>query len=127
MSLIPSMIALADSLTKSFGLQADVMYWAYKSQDGAGARTYASGVRRTAVYTRKQKQVRTFSGEIGVCNAQLMFLDATAVSEFDRIVTPVGGVLDATTAARDSSQPIIGTDSFVDESNGAVMTEIYLG
>lgn len=127
MSLVAGLVALADSLTQSFGLQADVVYWAYSYSDGAGKRYYAPAAARRAIYTRKMKQVRTFSGEMAVSSAQIVFLDPTTVSEFDKIVTPVGGVIDVSENARDAAQPIIGTDGFHDVSNAAILTEIYLG
>jgi len=127
MSFLGSMVALADSLTQNFALQADVIYYAYSSSDGAGSKVYAPGVTRKALYTRKMKQVRTFSGEMTMSTAQVVFLTPTAINEFDKIVTPVGGVLDSSSAARDAAQPILGTDAFVDASNSPILTEIFLG
>jgi len=126
-SLLSNLVGLADTLTQNFGLQADVLFYQYVSSDGAGKPVYAAAVARKAIYTRKQKQVRTFSGEMGVSNAQVVFLDPTRVGEFDKIVTPVGGSLDTSTTARDAAQPIIGTDAFYDASNAGILTEIYLG
>lgn len=127
MSLIGPLVALADSLTRSFGLQADVVYWAYTGSDGAGKPNYAPAVARKAIFTQKVKQVRKFDGEMGVSNAQVVFLDPSAVNPLDKIVTPVAGVLDVSTFARDSAQPIIATDAFHDNTNAAILTEIYLG
>jgi predicted metalloprotease len=116
MSLLTGLVALADNLTQSFGLQADVVYFKFLAVDGAGKRSYADAVSRKAIYVRKVKQVRRFDGEMGVSNAQITFLDPTTISEFDKIVLPDG-----------TTQPIIGTDAFVDSSNGPVLTEIFLG
>ena len=116
MSLLSNLIGVADQLTRSFGLQADVVYHPYASSDGAGKRFYGDAVPRKALYTRKQRLVKTFSGEMSVSTAQLVFLDPTVINQFDKIVLPDG-----------TTQPIIGTDGFVDASNGAVLTEIYLG
>ena len=127
MTLLGDLIGVANDLTKQFGLQADVLFYRFTYADGAGKRYYDAAVPRTAVYTRKMKQVRTFSGEFGVSNAQIAFIDPTVVGEFDKIVVPVGGVLDTSEAARDAAQPIIGWDGFVDGSNSAVLSEIYLG
>jgi hypothetical protein len=127
MSFLGNMVALADSLTQSFALQADVIYYAYASADGAGKPVYALPVVRRALYTRKMKQVRTFSGEMAMSTAQVVFLTPTVINEFDKIVTPVGGMLDHSAAARDAAQPILGTDAFVDASNAPILTEIYLG
>ncbi len=127
MSLLANLIGVANSLTQSFGLQADVLYYAYTGADGAGKSLYATGVARKAIVNRKMKQIRTFAGEMAVSNAQIVFLDPTVINEFDKIVVPVGGVLDTTDAAREAAQPIIGTDAFTDASNAGILTEIYLG
>jgi hypothetical protein len=105
MTLLSGLIALADNLTQNFGLQADVVYHRYVSSNGAGKRSYEAPVTRKAIYTRTVKQVRTFSGEMAVSNAQIVFLDATVINEFDMIVLPDG-----------TTQPIIGTDAFVDST-----------
>lgn len=127
MSLLSNLVGLADNLTQSFGLQADVLYYKYLSSDGAGKRSYAPVVARKALYIRRMKQVRTFSGEMAVSNAQVVFLTPTQINEFDKIVVPNGGYIDGSEEARDAAQPIIGTDAFVDASNGPILTEIYLG
>jgi len=127
LSLLSNLVAVADGLTQSFGLQADVLYYRYMHSDGAGKRFYEAGVARKAIFTQKIKQVRRFDGEIGVSNAQVVFLDTTVVNPFDKIVTPVGGVLDGSSVARDNAQPIIATDAFTDASNSGVLTEIFLG
>lgn len=127
MSLLSGLIALADDMTDKFGLKADVLYYAYLSQDGAGKKSYAPAAPMKVIFVRKMKQVRTFSGEMVVSNAQITFLTPIVINEFDRIVTPNGGTLDGSEEARDAAQPILGTDAFVDATNGAVLTEIYLG
>lgn len=127
MSFLGNMIGLADTLTKNFGLQADVVYWPYLSSDGAGKASYGPPTARMALVTRNQKVVRRADGTEAVSQAQVVFIDPTVVGEFDKIVLPVGGVLDATDAARDAAQPILATGAYVDASNGAVLTEIFLG
>ncbi len=127
MSLLANLIGTAKNLVRSFGLDCDVRYYAYTGADGSGKAIYATGVTRKAIYTQQMKQVRTFSGEIAVSSGQIAFLDPTVVSPFDKIVTPVGGVLDLSDAAREAAQPIIGLGAFTDASNAGVLTEIYLG
>jgi hypothetical protein len=126
-TLISDLVGVANDLTQQFGLQANVIYHKFVSADGAGKRYYATGVNRTAVVTRRQRQVRTFSGELGVSTAQVVFIDPTPVSEFDKIVLPNAGTIDTSDDARDAAQPIIGTDGYVDATNSPVVTEIYLG
>ena len=116
MSLLAGLVAIADGLTKGFGLQATVTYEAYTGQTGSGKRSYGQPIVRQAIYTRTQKNVTTFSGTLGVSTAQLVFLDPTVVNEFDRITLPDGTI-----------QPIIGTGAFVDDTQAGILTEIYLG
>jgi hypothetical protein len=118
MSLLGGFVALADQLTKSFGLQASVRYFQYTGQDGAGKPTYAdaAGTVRQAIVEQKIKQVRTFDGTLGTSTASVTFLDPTVVSEFDKIVFMDG-----------RTQPIIGTSAFQDDTNAGVLTEIFLG
>lgn len=127
MSFLSNMVALADNLTKGFGLQPDVIYWAYAGADGAGTRSYAAPVARKAIVNHIQKQVRTYSGELVISTSQVVFLDPTVVNPFDKIVLPVGGTVSASTEARDAAQSILGTGAFVDASNAGILTEIYLG
>lgn len=127
MSLLAGLVAVANSVTQSLGLQASVLHYAFVSADGAGKVSYAAAVERTAIVTEKQKLVRTFSGEMAVSNASVVFLDPSAVGEFDKIVLPVNGVLDISTTARDNAQPLIATDAFIDDTNAAILTEIYIG
>lgn len=119
MSLLSELISLADSLTQGFDLQADVTYKAFDHSDGAGAKHYdpPAGTVRKALYIRKQKLVRTFSGEMVVSGAQVVFLDPTVVNELDVIILP----------GQTEEQAILGTDAFVDASNGPTLTEIFLG
>lgn len=127
MSLLGNLVGLANNLTRQFGLQADVLYYRFQYADGAGKKFYDAALARTAVVERKMKQVRTFSGDMTISNAQITFIDPTPVGEFDKIVLPVNGLLDTSVGARDAAQPILGTGAFVDASNGAVLTEMYLG
>lgn len=116
MSLLGSMVGLANSLTQNLGLQADVTYYPYVASDGAGKRSYGPAQARKALYTRKMKLVRSLSGEMVMSTAQVVFLDPTTINELDKIVLPDG-----------STQPILTTDAFVDGSNSPILTEIFLG
>lgn len=117
MSLLAGLVAIADGLTKNFGLQATVTYEAYAGPSGgSGKRSYGQPIVRQAIVTKLQKQVTTFSGSLGVSTAQVVFLDPTVVNEFDRITLPDGTI-----------QPIIGTAAFVDDTQAGILTEIFLG
>lgn len=117
MSLLSDLIGLANDLTQQFGLQAtNITYYAFDHVSGSGQKFYKPAVVRSAIYTRKQKEVRTVTGELSVSSAQVVFLDPTPVDVRDKIVLPDG-----------TTQPIIALEGFVDASNGAVLTEISLG
>lgn len=121
MSLISSMVALADSLTQSFGLQADIQYWAYVSSNGAGKVTYSppypgAGVVVKAIVDKRQRMVKTASGELVQSQASVTFLRPTTINLFDRIVLPDG-----------TTGPILNTGAFMDGSNAGILTEVYLG
>lgn len=116
MSLLGEFVALADSLTSELGLQATITHEPFLYADGAGKRYYAAAVTRRALLTTKQKMVRTFAGSMEVSTAQLAFLDPTPVNVFDRITLP-GGV----------EQSILATEAFADDTQAAILTEIFLG
>lgn len=97
-------ISIANTVTAS--LQATVTHKAFSSDDGYGKPTYATGVSRTAIVERRQKYVRTKSGEEKLSQARIVFVGPVTVDERDLITLPDGsempilritGVVDATT------------------------------
>tara|TARA_R110000787_G_scaffold73194_1_gene163016 strand:+ start:199 stop:555 length:357 start_codon:yes stop_codon:yes gene_type:complete len=99
-------IAIANTVTAS--LQATVTHKAYASDDGYGKPTYSTGVARTAIVERRQKFVRTRTGEEKLSLARILFLVPVTVDERDLITLPdgsempilrIGGPVDGTTNA----------------------------
>lgn len=115
LDLVRSGVSLANTLTAD--LQAAVSHEAYVSTDGAGRRTYATAVSRNAIVIRKQKLVRSTTGELVMSQAQISLLAPTVINELDKFTLPDG-----------TSGPIIATDGFVDRgTTHPVLTQIYLG
>ena len=104
-TILQSGIATANTVTAS--LQATVTHKAYASDDGYGKPTYSTGVARTAIVERRQKFVRTRTGEEKLSLARILFLVPVTVNERDLITLPDGsempillivGPVDPTTA-----------------------------
>ncbi len=117
MSLVSNGVTLANSLAKSFKLQSTVIHESIASVAGDGTRSYSAPVVRDAVVVRKQKLVKTGTGQMVMSTAYIAFLHPTIVNELDRIT-----LQDGTTA------PILNTEGFMNVETGhPVLTEIYLG
>jgi hypothetical protein len=116
MSLVSSLVALADTLTTSFGLKADVTYQAVLNSAGAGKKSYADAVVLKALVNRKPKMVKSASGELTMASAQVTFLTPIVIDLWDKITLPDG-----------LTGPILSTEGFVDGSNGNILTTVYLG
>lgn len=108
-------VDLANRLTTD--LQATVTHKVFVSSGGAGKSVYTD-VPRKALVTRKQRLVRSSSGDMSMSQAQVVFLDpGVVVKELDKIVLPDG-----------TSGPILNTDGFVDAGTGKpILTQVYLG
>lgn len=117
MSMISQLVALANNLTVSLGVAADVTYIAASAVNGAGKETSpTAGVTRKAIVNKKQKLVKGPDGQLVMSQAYVGFLDPAPISEYDRIILPDG-----------TTGPIISTQAFMDGSNGPILTEVYLG
>lgn len=117
MSLISQLVALGNSLTVSLGAAADVTYTPASATDGAGKEiSPAQSVTRKAIVDKKQKLVKTPSGELVMSQAYVAFLDPAPINQFDTIVLPDG-----------TTGPIISVQAFIDGSNGPILSEVYLG
>jgi hypothetical protein len=116
LDVVRSGVAIANQLTAD--LQPNVSHEAYVSSDGAGRRVYSPAVSRPALVIRKQKLVRSATGEMVMSQAQITILDpAVVINELDKFTLP-----------DNTSGPIIATDGFVDRLTGhPILTEIYLG
>jgi hypothetical protein len=120
MGLISNAVALADRITQSLGLQALVNHRSFLSTDGAGKVQFVNpnGVSRRAVITRKQKMVKTASGELIMSTSQIVLLDsAVVVNEFDVFTLPDG-----------TTGPVLTTDGYIPaDTSHPVLTQVYLG
>ena len=117
MSLLASAVALANNVTQSLGLQADVTYYqAISPADGAGKVDRLAGVILKAIVEQKLKQVRTISGEMVMSRSNVTFLEPRVISTDDKIVLPDG-----------STGPILATQGFVDDTQAAILTQVFLG
>lgn len=108
-------ISIANSVTAA--LQATVTHKAFASVDGYGKITYATGVARTAIVERRQKYVRTATGEEKLSLARILFLTPVSVDERDRFTLP------------DSTEmPILRITGPVDPTtNAEFVVEVELG
>jgi len=108
-------VAIANQLTTD--LQATVTHRVFVSSGGSGSSQYTN-VSRKALVTRKQRLVRSSSGDMSMSQAQVVFLDpGVVVKEFDKIILPDG-----------TTGPILNTDGFVDAVTGRpILTQVYLG
>lgn len=99
-------------------LQASVSYESWLRTEGDGTRVFDTPRSVPALVTRRQKLVKTASGEMVMSQASIAFLDpAIVVNELDRITLPDG-----------TTGPILNSDGFVDRGTGhPILTEVYLG
>ena len=110
-------IAVAKSLTSD--LQANVSHRsALGPASGSGEVPLGPAVQRPALVTRKQKVVRSTTGQMITSIAEIVFLDpGVVVNELDEIVLPDG-----------TTGPIVWSEGFVDRGAGSPMlTQVYLG
>lgn len=119
MTLLSDAVKIANDVTLGLQMQSQgakqITLQKYDGDGGVGAPQYTSK-KYDALVEKKQRQVRTFSGELGVSHATVTFLVPTiVVSEKDRIV-----LSDGTDGA------VIGISGPMDES-GQLLRECYLG
>ena len=126
LDVIHSGVRIANAVTKP--LQALVSYERCTSTkaDAYGKKTYASAVQLRAVVDWKAQSLRTQAGDLTVCKASVMFLDAAAVSlatggkgisDDDRISMPDG-----------TTGPILDLRGFMDAGTGQpIATEVLIG
>jgi hypothetical protein len=116
-TIIQNGVSIANTVTTS--LQATITHAAYASDDGYGKPTYSTGVARTAIVERRQKYVRTDTGEEKLSLARILFPYPVTIGEQDKITLPDSTVM-----------PILKIDGVVDPttSDGATyMVEVELG
>jgi hypothetical protein len=115
MGLLDDLVGLADQVTDSLGLKSTVTHESISSVSGSGNRSYLAPVARQAIVVKKQRLIKTASGEMVMSQAYIAFLNPTVVNVLDRI-----------TLADGTTGPILNTEGFVTAVN-PILTEIYLG
>jgi hypothetical protein len=117
MSLLSQLIGVANTLTQSLGVAADVTYIAASLTNGAGKEVSPSApVTRKAIVNKQQKLIKGPTGELVMSQAYVAFLDPAPISMYDQII-----LADGTTG------PILSVQAFIDGSNGPILSEVYLG
>lgn len=115
MSLLSNAVKVADSVTKSLGMQVRVTVKQFV-QDGGTGDNVEKDVKASAVVSKKTRTVRSFGGELVAVSTTVTFVNGKiTIGEHDRIFLPDG-----------SGGPVVGTSSPVDAS-GKLITEAYLG
>ncbi len=115
MTLLFNAVRIADKVTKALKMQTRVTLKMFVSDGGKGDPTYKSS-KYDAIVERKQRQVRSFSGELVLSTSSVTFVNGTVnVGEHDVILLPDG-----------SGGPVVGTSNPMDEG-GKLITEAYLG
>src|SRR6267142_1415595 len=113
MGILQDAVGIANSVTQDLGLQTTVTHEAFVSQAGDGTVTFAAAVTRPALVVKKQRMVRTSSGEMTQSQASVTFLDpSVSVDTKDRITLPDG-----------TTGPILNTEGYIDSSNQPILTE----
>jgi hypothetical protein len=113
MTILSQGVSIIDSVTKSLGMQAKVKHKQFTGDGGVGDAGFKI-VTRDAVVEMKQRQFRTFSGELGVSKAVLTFTSPVKVVEFDEIYLPDG-----------TGGKVMGVGTPVD-ATGHLIAEVYL-
>ena len=122
-------VKVADTVTKP--LQGQVEYHRYTGQSGTGVRTYTPplGTRTVlldAIIDLTQKSVKSFSGELEVCNAMVMFLNVAQVA--DATNDNGIGADDVLILPNGQTGPILTLQGFMDAGTSQpIATEVYLG
>lgn len=124
MSILSDGIAIADSITKSLGLQPEFTHYAWTGQDGKGKATYAAGVTRKGVIDLTRKQRTSSGGRLITIIATITVLETISangaagrrepVDPRDKIVLPdgtTGPILESPDAPvdPDTSKPFLNT------------------
>lgn len=117
MGLVGDIVSIVDGVTSSLGFQSRVVVRSFKADAGVGDPTY-NEKSYTAVVERKQRTVRTFSGEEAASSTSVLILKkGVLVKEHDRIRLDDG-----------TEAPVISTGGFVDgATNRQGYTEAFLG
>jgi hypothetical protein len=113
MTILSQGVSIIDSVTKSLGMQGDVKHKMFTGDGGVGDAAFKT-VNRQAAIEMKQRQFRTFSGELGVSKAVLTFTTPIPITEFDEIYLADG-----------TGGKVMGVGTPVD-ATGHLIAEVYL-
>jgi hypothetical protein len=113
MTLFSDVVAGLSDVFEGLEVVVNVTHKSYVSDGGKGDPTYTTATRR-AIVDRRQREVRTFAGDMSLSSASVLFLGAVIVNEHDVIL-----LLDGT------GGEVINVSSPVDQS-GRLITEAYL-
>lgn len=129
LDVLRSGVAVANNVTQP--LQATVTYRRYVGEDYQGTVTFSpptssSPISLKAIVERKQRNVKSTTGELITSQASVMFLDIAALN------AATGGngigIYDQITLPDGTTGPILNTSGFVDAGTGhMIATEVYLG
>jgi len=99
---------LATAKTVTADLRDAVTHEAFSSIDGFGKPTYSAGVTRYPIVERKQRLIRTNTGQETLSTHRLLFLEPVSIDTRDRFtlsdsttarILTVSGVMDPSTDA----------------------------
>jgi len=112
LNVLRSAVKVADTITKSVQATVTFRHCTDANTAGRGVPSYDAPVPLLAIIDKKQKMVRTPSGQIIASTATLTFLDVAAVAA---VTGGVGiKVNDKITLDDGSSPPILNVGGFVD-------------
>lgn len=118
MSLISDVVAIVDGVAEDLQWKSKVTHRVWTGDAGKGDDAFTNVTRR-AVVERKQRRVRTFTGEEAVSSTTVLFTapaSVTRVKEFDQILLQDG-----------TGGPVMGVGGFMDgATDEQAYTEVYL-
>lgn len=118
-------VATAKSVTKS--LQADVTLEAWTGNDGVGGSTFASAVTFPALVERKQKMIRTSTGEQALSTHSVLFIGPVDDNGADGRQEPIDP-RDKITLPDGTTGKIVGVETVVDPATGAgYYQQVWMG
>lgn len=131
MSFISQLVAIADSVTKSLGLQGDITWEAWTGQSGSGTPTYAAPVTIKAIIDTTRQQRPTATGQVLTVVATLTIIEAVTPNTTVTVPPRVQPIdpRDRITLPDGTSGPIFsGPGSVFDPVEGRpIVNEIMLG
>ena len=124
--LIRTGVALADTLTGS--LQDNVTHEAWTGRDGpTGDDTWAAGVSRQAIVSRKSRRHMSSTGQELLTSAKILFPRPIAANGASGRVEPIDG-RDIITLSDGFTGPVVDVEAIMDpDTNAGYYTTVWLG